>query len=389
MESQSTPPLAQPHAGSQAPLPSQPGAAARAAADAPAAMVIDSSPAAHVAPPSEPAISTDVHALLQQFLQHPSVQQRYAASVAKYAEAAAAHAHAKEQFALFERACNKHAPALRLPKTLQLDLVKRARMPTVEGAPTFFQEVTEELRKIEADATKSIYDALCKAKKIHIAHLASRSHALQFIAAETAAYKEFLLAHAQEFNSRYGRDVFPTAQAAADFQQHLQRNVNDSVLQSVLLAQQQQTAAAARAVEESKAQEQVMAGAHNGQTIAAIARKAADSAAEKAVRPLKQQVIFLQQQRPQPTAAAAGANKPPRPPQQHAGQKRKLSSHDSNKLSHLPKKSKGGDRSHARSSTDATSSDSRPQQRSKKKTHLHPAGRVNAENASESKQKRR
>jgi hypothetical protein len=271
-----------------------PAVATSAAAAAPAPNAI-ASPASVAASAAVQAAATPPHeaTLLAAFRQLPSVQLRYADAVGPLLSAAKALKDATATRERFTARCNRAAPALALPKSIALNLVARARLPSVEGEPAFFAACHAALADIEREATKKVYDALLAAKDKHIAHLKGLANAHTFTITAAASFRAFTAEYAATVDTSYGFPIFPVTAAVQDFERHLSVRTSESLLQAAEHAQAEKQNADAAALADRQAQEEVLAGAHSGQTITALANRAVDAK----LLPLQQQLRQLQRQR--------------------------------------------------------------------------------------------
>jgi hypothetical protein len=258
--------------------------------------------------------------LLAAFRKLPSVQLRYDDSVGALLSAAKALKEATAIRDRFTARCNRAAPALALPKSLALNLVARAHLPSVESEPAFFAACHGALADIEREATKKVYDALLAAKDKHIAHLKGRANAHTFTTSAVASFRAFTAEYAATVDASFGFTAFPVAAAVQDFERHLSVRVSESLLQAAEHAQAEKHSAEAAALADRQAQEEVLAGAHSGQTITALANRAVDAK----LLPMQQQLRQLKRQREQdaplshPRAAASTADVSPTRVQRHA-----------------------------------------------------------------------
>lgn len=253
---------------------------------------------------------------LTKFIQRTKVQERYTAAAAAYERACDELQCARAEQAKFIAACNKHAPAVHLPSSLQLKLLKNAKLAPVTTDAAFYSAQIAELTQIEREASERIYQVLLAAKEKHVEHLQSQANAQAFIARSTEEYRLFVTTFAADYNMQFGfasppaaeptaaashaaadahAAAFPTALIVKHFEQTLTSHITSYVLLSV---EHRQTRAAHKLqamVEESKAQEQVIGGAHSGATITSLAQREV----AKQLMPLQKQVHQLQHQRSQ------------------------------------------------------------------------------------------
>ena len=316
--------------------PTAPAAAASAAASAAVASPFDT---AALSLTSLNASSAARLALLTRFIAQPQVQQRYAAAESDYLSASTALHQAMEKRDKFKAACNSNPPAIRLPSSMQMHLVKHAKLTPVATDAAFYREQIAALELIESESAAKIYTTLLAAKNKHIAHLQAQANVHAFLQRTLKDYRQFVVAYAADFDNRYGAppaaaassssaasaasaassasepaSSFPINDAVNHFDSHLQQRVNELILLTVTDQQTRLANKAQAIVEDSKAQEQVLAGAHSGESIAMIV--------QQKVAPLQQQLrqLLQQQQRTAqqtPHSAAAVAVTAPRSNTQH------------------------------------------------------------------------
>lgn len=279
-------------------------AAAPPAGGAPGAPVDSAAPSLTSLTPSSAARL----ALLTGFIAQPQVKQRYAAAEDAYLTASAALRQAMEQRDKFTASCTSDPPAIRLPSSMQMQLVKHAKLTPVADDPAFYREQIAALERIESESAAQIYKTLLAAKDKHVAHLHTRANAHSFLLRTLKDYTQFVTSYAADFDSRCGPPAaaaaasssssaapasessssFPIREAISHFDSHLQQRVNGLIMLAVNERQTRLAAKAQATVEDNKAQEQVLAGAHTGQSIEMIV--------QQKVAPLQKQLQQLQQQ---------------------------------------------------------------------------------------------
>jgi hypothetical protein len=225
--------------------------------------------------------------LLAQFLQQPLVRQRLHDAGGAYLDACKALKVARSALDKFKAACNRTPGVVTLPRSLQLRLVEHSRLPAVDGQPAFFADCTAALQAVERTATADAYKALLGAKEKHLAHLASVASVPAFLAHAVAAHRTFVADYARDVDAAWGGNSgFSVDAAVTDFETQLQTHVNDLFLSNLNDAQQQRAQDQLAAAADRTAQEQVLAGAHTGATIASLARREV----AKGIAPLKLKV---------------------------------------------------------------------------------------------------
>jgi len=275
------------------------------------------------------SLNTSAAARLTLFIAKPHVKERYTAAADAYLSATVALRQAMEQRDKFKAACNSNPPAIRLPSSMQMQLVKHAKLTPVAGDPAFYREQTAALERIESESATQIYATLLAAKDKHIAHLQSQANAHSFLARMKKEHEQFVQAYATDCDKSYGTppaaaaaaaasssaalasaaasssapsSFFPFNEAVAHFDSFLQQSVNELVMLTVDERQARLAAKAQALVEDSKAQEQVLAGAHTGESIAMIV--------QQKVAPIQQQLQRLQQQQQRTSAAQPPQSRP-------------------------------------------------------------------------------
>lgn len=295
-------------------------------------------------PISSPQPAEQPSHLLLAYLNTPEAKQHYDGAILPFLTLHKELQAAKDSLDKFRAACNKQgADKPTLPASLKLAISERARLPTVEGQPDLFADEHKELQSIEADATKRTIAVLLKAKEKHIAALQGKANTQNFKERATNSYMEFLTPYARQFDELQGVGPaaslspvpaapssaapassassalrFPLNEARLHFQKHITSRVDSTVFE-LLAKQKERLERKKRQHEESvAAKERVLQGASSGQTLAALANKAA----QQAIAPLQRDVHRLteqsKRQRLQNSATAApraqAANSQPRQP---------------------------------------------------------------------------
>jgi hypothetical protein len=262
--------------------------------------------------------------LLTQFVAMPTVQQRYTDAENEFMTGQQELRQAREERDKFKSACTAQSPAIRLPSSLQMKLVKRAKLTPVPGDAAFYRDQTTALQNIETEAAAKIFETLLAAKDKRIAYLLTRASPLSFLSRKSQEHKAFVSAYAADFNSSFDAtpssasassvsSTFPIAEVVQHFDDHMARRTNELIMLNVQVLQERREAKIKATVEESKAQEKVLAGAHTGESIAMLA----DRAVKQQVAPLQQQMRQLHQrvqhQRDTQHSAPTGRRRETRP----------------------------------------------------------------------------
>ena len=225
--------------------------------------------AAHPAASIHTAI-THTNTLLHLFTQLSDVRTLYTDATGRYLTATKDLKAARLSLDKFMTACNR-GKHLTLPRSMQMHLIERAKLPIVADDTHFNDATTATLRSIEETATKATYDALVIAKMKHIAHLEQRANAHAFIITAVNSHRAYVSKYAAQMDASL---TFPAEAAVHHFEQYLRQRVQELNLQSVSNAMREQSEAATALAEDNKAQESVLAGASTGVTISKLAKRA-------------------------------------------------------------------------------------------------------------------
>lgn len=231
-----------------------------------------------------PPASTALH----KFLNAPIALDRYADAATLHQQYVQELRIQREHYDAFVARCNPPGSAsLVLPRAMNLDFVKNARFQEVPGQADIYKEHREQLRTIQTDTTKKVYEVMLKAKQAHIAALEKRAGALTFITTQQPSYREFVENYASRYNKQYGLassapQAFPVTHAVNHFRDFLTELIQDSVMRSAAEGLKQDELGKQRAEESRAAQELVVNGATNGKTITMIA----DAAVKRQLEPM-------------------------------------------------------------------------------------------------------
>jgi hypothetical protein len=264
--------------------------------------------------------------VLEQFLAQPVVQQRFSDAATAHSQTLTDWDHANTALSKFIATCTENSPAVSLPRNLRWKLISNARLTTVVGNDNFYNAEMAELKQIEKEASDRAYHVLKTAKEKHVAHLRKKADVPPFIARSTEEFRAFVTSYAAEFDKLHGsapsseaaaaasssasiNSRFPSEAAIAEFQKQLSHQINKSTLERATHAMAEADRKARAAAADTDAMQDVLAGAHTGETIEKIV--------SRRVAPIQQKVQQLQHQRPRGAAqhhagAAAAASNPPR-----------------------------------------------------------------------------
>lgn len=250
---------------------------------------------------------------LQSFQQSHTAVQCLDTAQKRFLDGHLALSKAKAQLQKFQsRSAN--GTGSKLPASLSLKIVYNLRLPEVPGDASFYKEELAVLTKLEIDAQKTIFEQIVAARTRHMQHLAQQSNAQAFIAREMATFKQIVSTWADQHDSLLSAapsadsaaaaaaagtsapaldsNAFPRQCAIDSFESSLHRIIQGHaamiIQKSIDAAELQQQRQAA----ENNAQQNILAGAHTGQTIT----KLAERAAQKAIQPLRKQLVGLEGQ---------------------------------------------------------------------------------------------
>lgn len=257
----------------------------------------DAAQSANTAPPGgtiPSVISGDAAALLSAFIARAQTQQHYTNALVLFKGLLTSLNDATTSLSKFKGICKASTQEhIILPRSLRLDLVTRVNFTSVSSQPRFYEEDEKELRKIEEETSKRIYDTMIKAKEKHIKHLQLTSTSDSFLTRITTQYSVFVTRYADTLNPMVGTGTqFPTAQAIKHFNTNVLTELNKVVMDRAEVNMEQYDRAEEKAIEDTKNKERVMDGAKDGTTIAEIANRAATDQ----VASLKQQLAELRRE---------------------------------------------------------------------------------------------
>jgi hypothetical protein len=239
--------------------------------------------------------NSDSSTILQTFLAQPAVEHHLHSAVGRFLSARKLLRDQETSLSKLTAACNSSG----LPKSMRLDIVSRTKLPTVEGLPEFFNDDIAALRKIEKDASAQVAKALITAKQRHVDHLKEAVNLNKFVLDASGEYQTYVLGYARSYASATGSDAndFPTGDAVQTFYGELHQRCMQEVMDGISKEHQRKEEAKLKASADAKAQESVLAGAHTGATITAIANKAVTAALNQRLTPLQEKLNKLEQQR--------------------------------------------------------------------------------------------
>jgi hypothetical protein len=211
---------------------------------------------------------------LELFLKQSSISTLFERVHTDYIECLRAHTAAKDSLKALVDKCTSNGVFTRLPKSLSIDLVNKIKFPAISEQPDFFKAATDSIRDAQQKAEAAIYAALHSARQRHSDYAAQRCSQPVFIAATVANFKSVVEKYATEYKALHSAEL-PVDAAVLAFTRHVHDVVTRIALDDVdKQLQRAQAAANAKAADEA-AQERILAGAHNGNTIRAIAQQEA------------------------------------------------------------------------------------------------------------------
>lgn len=248
---------------------------------------------------------------LQSFQQSPTAVQCLSTAQKRFLDGHHNLQRAKAQLQMFQSRSG-NGTGTKLPASLSLKIVHNLRLPEVPGDASFYKDQIDVLKKLEVDTQKIIYEQIVAARTKHLHHLTQQSNTQAFITREVLAFTQIVSAWADQHDSLVSAappaaaaadnavasgpasdpNAFPRKAAIDSFESSLHQIVESHtalmIQKSIDSSEKQKQQLAA----DNSAQEQVLGGAHNGQTI----EKLASRAAEKHIQPLRKQVLDLQGQ---------------------------------------------------------------------------------------------
>ncbi len=259
-----------------------------------------------------PAHTAQAQSYLTDFCQSTRVQDMLREAKQSFLNADRDLKQARIQRDRFVAKCRRDgSPTVTLPGNLRLNLVKNSRFDSSKDQPAFAKESLDAMLALENATSKAAFDILCAAKAKWIAHLEERSNAAVHIAHHKALFVKVVRDYATRIDKKLSpavaaasasaSSIFPVAAAIDFFHQSITATINACVFAQIeadIAADAKKESARAA---EFTAQEAVLAGAHNGKTIAKIAVREI----EKRIVPLQQSVVDMQNWREPHTSVAA------------------------------------------------------------------------------------
>lgn len=270
---------------------------------------------AHTAPnttgPTDPALET--------FLAWRTVKDMYEGACARFRNLHEALSTARSSLQKFQSACQQRPPAIQLPASMRLRLVDQANLTPVVDTPAFYKAEVDALRQLEVDSSQKAFSIIVAARERHIEHLRASAALPAFLAKEVQQHTVFvekycatqrkmldLPAAAAVVAVEEAADAAPAAAAAshtdgtfpaqtaiAHFEQTTRTELSAWMTRQAQRATDEASKSATKKVEDDAALELVLGGAHNGDTIAALAAREA----QKLLAPVRSEVAALQRMR--------------------------------------------------------------------------------------------
>jgi hypothetical protein len=170
----------------------------------------------------------------------------------------------------------------------------------VANEPDFYRGTLARLQRAEQEASKQIYEAALEAKQSLVSHLKIKVNQHTFVGLQTQEFASFVATTAETFNETTPTpNGFPQVKAQQLFAADLAKALSAFSMDVAQLRNDELQREKAKAEANFKAQEQVMDGAHNGQTIIQLIEKAAPKIVAKEVKKQK-----ARQQEESPAAAS-------------------------------------------------------------------------------------
>lgn len=198
-----------------------------------------------------------------------------------------------------------------LPRSMQLNIIKSARFPIIDGDPTFFRDAQTALRRIELTAAKEIASTMLTAKQRHVEHLTTLANPQAFLTTSVKAFTTYVNRFADDWDAQNKplattdteqtatapqgvAPTFPRQPAILHFETKLRNMITEHMTNEIHAKQIQTAIATAKAKAERAAQEDIVAGGNTHQTIADVATDVSNDLLTKTVKPLAKVVQQLQ-----------------------------------------------------------------------------------------------
>jgi ribosome-associated translation inhibitor RaiA len=265
-------------------------------------------PASMSSPPSSspsvyvPALYDSAQLALDQLINSPEYKKRLADSVDLYKDIHHSLRSAKAALANFESSCSKQAGSnpYPLPASMRPKLVSLVVLAEVANEPDFYRGPRARLERAEQEASKQIYEAALEAKQSLVSHLLTKINQHTFVGLQTQEFASYVATIAETFNESTASPAgFPQVKAQSLFAVDLAKALSAFTMGAAQQRNDEMQREKAKAEANFKAQEQVINGAHNGQTIIQLIEKAAPKILAKEAKKQK-----ARQQEETPAAAS-------------------------------------------------------------------------------------
>jgi hypothetical protein len=213
-----------------------------------------------------------------------------------------------ESLEKFTATCAKNNSSL--PLSLQLHFAEKINFPTVD--PARYTAEREQLRALQAETSKKIYDILLAVKKKEIAHLNEQATPATFVTTTAAEFAKVVTDDA----ARYARAPALPVDAAtlhvesivSNFKQFLTTDTMQYMRSYAEVAREKQIAAEKQRTDNLAAQAEVLGGSAAASISAIVAKKVAEQTADlqRQLKQLKENAL----KRKEPPATTANTNAP-------------------------------------------------------------------------------
>lgn len=287
-----------------------------------------SAPSSH----SHSTLTTDSFTL-ELFLKQDRISALFNRVHTDYIDCLRTHAAAKGSLKALTEKCTSNGAFTRLPKSLSVDLISKVKFPTVAEQPNFFKATTDAIHEAQQKAEAAIYTALHDARQRYVEYTSSRCSQPAFIASTVANFKSTAEKFAAEYKSLHSAEL-PVAAAVSAFERHVTDVVTRIALEEVGKQIARVEAEEKDKADDATAQEHILAGAHNGNTIRAIAQQVAREEIRHARKQLPKDAQQLQSAAPHPRSAADRSSSHSSSQQQHKSRTGSFKPHTMSSSSH-------------------------------------------------------
>lgn len=268
--------------------------------------------------------ASHTHRMLANFVQSATFVKAIDAARKRFLDSHSAWRDANTSLERLQSTASRNNSGRQLPRSIRLDFTTQVKFPKVVDNPAFFKEQIDALEKLELDTANTIYRHLLEGRTKLVKHLKQQSNKMTFISREMNTFRDIVNKFADQHDDltplltqpagpatdTQSQEAFPRKEALQECETLLHKLIDDHIVQLVDSRLEADAAKQSERDADMAAQEQVLNGAHNGQTIQMIAQRAI----MKHLEPLKQDIHKLKQSHGQKRKALtqpAEASSPP------------------------------------------------------------------------------